>query len=349
MTVRDTIICVDDEEGVLTVLEEQLRRRFGHECTIETASSAAAALDLLDEIEADGDHVAVVLADQMMPGMVGSKLLEVVNERCPDAMKVLLTGQAGLDAVVAAINHARLNYYLSKPWDEAALLLAVDNLLRQFRLARENRALVDQLSTKNFALLEMNRSLEARVYERTQELKDANDRLAELAITDGLTGLYNHRHFHERLALEVERSGRNGKPLALLMVDVDNFKKYNDDYGHPCGDEVLRQLAKVFGEERRVNDLVGRVGGEEFAIVLVETPKSAALAVAERIRRRAEEMPPINIPGEARSARPLTISVGVAGMPEDGTASAVLMAAADKALYAAKRGGRNRVMAAGEG
>ncbi|MBK9069816.1 MAG: response regulator [Myxococcales bacterium] len=149
MSARDTIICVDDEEGVLTVLEEQLRRRFGHECTIETAASAAAALELLEEVAADGDTIAVVIADQMMPGMVGSKLLGIVHERWPDAMKVLLTGQAGLEAVVEAINTARLNYYMSKPWDEAALLLAVDSLLRQFRLARENRALVEQLRTKN--------------------------------------------------------------------------------------------------------------------------------------------------------------------------------------------------------
>lgn len=349
MSGRDTIICVDDEEGVLTVLEEQLRHRFGHECTIETASSAAAALELIAEIEGDGDQVALVLADQMMPGMVGSKLLEIVDRQCPDAMKVLLTGQAGLDAVIASINNARLNYYLSKPWDEEALLLAVDNLLRQFRLARENRTLVEQLRAKNFALLEMNRGLEARVYERTQELKLANDRLAELAVTDGLTGLYNHRHFHERLGLEAERSGRNGRPLSVLMIDVDHFKAFNDAYGHPCGDEVLRRLARALGEGRRVNDLVGRVGGEEFAVLLVETPKAAAIAVAEKVRAAVADLPPLAVPGdEPAPTRPVTISVGVASMPEDGATAEALMFKADKALYAAKHAGRNRVVAAGE-
>ena len=90
----------------------------------------------------------------------------------------------------------------------------------------------------------MNRELEAKVAERTREL-EANSRLAQLAVTDGLTGLYNHRHFHERLSLEVERSERNGLPLSLLMIDVDHFKHYNDRHGHPAGDEALRGVAKM--------------------------------------------------------------------------------------------------------
>ena len=96
----------------------------------------------------------------------------------------------------------------------------------------------------------MNRELEAKIHERTHELAEANARLAQLAVTDGLTGLYNHRHFHERLALEVERSQRSGLPLSLLMLDVDHFKQFNDTFGHPAGDEVLRQLARVLAETR---------------------------------------------------------------------------------------------------
>ena len=90
--------------------------------------------------------------------------------------------------------------------------------------------------------------------ERTHELAEANTRLAQLAVTDGLTGLYNHRHFHERLTLEVERSQRSGLPLSLLMLDVDHFKLFNDTYGHPAGDEVLRQLARVLNDARRANE-----------------------------------------------------------------------------------------------
>ncbi len=243
--VRETILCVDDEEGVLAALRLQLGQRFGHECEIATALSGPEALELLDELESDGERIAVVIADQIMPGMKGVDLLEAVDRRSPTTTKILLTGQAGLDAVVDAINRAHLNHYIHKPWDEANLHLAVENLLRQYRLADENRTLIDTLSSKNQTLIEMNRELEAKVHERTHELAEANSRLAQLAVTDGLTGLYNHRHFHERLALEVERSGRNGLPLCLLMIDVDHFKHYNDQHGHPSGDEVLRQLARV--------------------------------------------------------------------------------------------------------
>lgn len=141
-----------------------------------------------------------MIANQIMPGMKGVELLEIVDRRLPTTTKMLLTGQAGLDAVVDAIDRAHLNVYIGKPWDETALLLAVENLLRQYRLVNENQQLIASLSAKNQALLEMNRELEAKIHERTHELAEANARLAQLAVTDGLTGLYNHRHFHERLA-----------------------------------------------------------------------------------------------------------------------------------------------------
>src|SRR5438445_405881 len=265
MSRKEVIVCVDDEEGVLRVLRAQLGARFGHECQILTARSGDEAVALFDELDRDGESIALVVADQIMPGMKGVELLEIVDRRLPTTMKILLTGQAGLDAVIDAINRAHLNQYIGKPWDETALLLSVENLLRQYRLQHENRQLIASLSAKNQALLEMNRELEAKIHERTHELAEANSRLAQLAVTDGLTGLYNHRHFHERLTLEVERSQRSGLPLALFMIDVDHFKRYNDKNGHPAGDEVLRQVARLLADGRRVNDFCARYGGEEFA------------------------------------------------------------------------------------
>ncbi len=217
MTERETILCVDDEEGVLHALRQQLTARFGHECEIATATSANEALELFDELERDGEHVAVIIADQIMPGMKGVELLELIDRRSPTTTKILLTGQAGLEAVVAAINRANLNHYLPKPWDEASLRLAVENLLRQYRLTEENQRLIATLSAKNQALLEMNRELEAKIHARTHELAEANSRLAQLAVTDGLTGLFNHRHFHERLALDVDSSGPNSQPHSHLI------------------------------------------------------------------------------------------------------------------------------------
>ena len=345
MTVtREVILCVDDEEGVLSVLQQQLDARFGHECEIATALSAADALELIDEIEQDGEPLAVIIADQIMPGMKGVELLEKINRRSPLTTKILLTGQAGLDAVISAINRANLNQYISKPWDEAGLHLAVENLLRQYRLTAENRQLIEDLSAKNQALLEMNRELEAKVSERTHELAEANSRLAQLAVTDGLTQLYNHRHFHERLELEVERSLRNGLPLSLFMIDVDHFKHYNDQHGHPAGDEVLRQLARLMSSGRRANDFCARYGGEEFCVVLVDTQKLTAAKVAERLRERIHSHP---FPRrEAQPGGALSVSIGVATFPDDADSSEALVRAADKALYVAKREGRDCVVLA---
>jgi diguanylate cyclase (GGDEF)-like protein len=341
---RETIICVDDEVGVLSALEQQLQARFGHECEIALAQSGYDALELIDELRSEGEPVAVVIADQIMPGMKGVDLLEQVHKRSPETAKILLTGQAGLDAVVHAINRAELDQYIPKPWDEAGLRLSVENLLRTYRLEVENRRLVNDLSAKNQALLEMNRELEAKISERTHELAEANSRLAQLAVTDGLTGLYNHRHLHERLTLEVERSARNGLPLSILMIDVDHFKHYNDHHGHPAGDELLRQLSRIMRDGRRANDFVARYGGEEFAVVLVDTPKLTAAQLAERLREQVGEFPFAH--ADDQPGGKLTISIGVASFPDDAPDGVRLVRAADAALYEAKRGGRDCVVLA---
>jgi diguanylate cyclase (GGDEF)-like protein len=343
MSRKEVIVCVDDEEGVLRVLRAQLGARFGHECQVLTARSGDEAVALFDELTREGESIALVIADQIMPGMKGVELLEIVNRRLPTTMKILLTGQAGLDAVIDAINRAHLNHYIAKPWDETALLLAVENLLRQYRLQHENQQLIASLSAKNQALLEMNRELEAKIHERTHELAEANARLAQLAVTDGLTGLYNHRHLHERLTLEVERSQRSGLPLSLLMLDVDTFKQFNDTFGHPAGDEVLRQLARVLTDTRRANDVVARYGGEEFAVILVDTAKFTAAKVAERVRERVAAH---DFSDAAQKAGKISVSIGVATFPDDGADAEGLVRAADTALYAAKRAGRNRVVLA---
>jgi diguanylate cyclase (GGDEF)-like protein len=342
MQQKEHILCVDDEEGILTALRQQLGARFGKECEIEVAQSAGDALELIAELEKDGESLAVVIADQIMPGMKGVELLEEVHRRSPGTTKILLTGQAGLDAVVSAINRAGLNHYIAKPWDEPDLRLAVEGLLRQYRLHRENVRLLDDLNERNKDLEKMNNALESKVAERTRELAEANARLAQLAVTDGLTGLYNHRHFHERLALEVERSGRNGLPLALFMIDVDHFKRYNDRYGHPSGDEVLRQVARLLAEGRRVNDFCARYGGEEFAVVLVDTPKLTAAQVAEKLRQRIAEHGFPNADAQAGGA--VAVSIGVAAFPDDAGDPEALVRAADAALYRAKAGGRNCVV-----
>lgn len=186
------------------------------------------------------------------------------------------------------------------------------------------------------------RDLERQVAERTQALVEANQRLVGLSLTDGLTGLANRRHFDEVLAREGDRSRRDGRPMSLLMLDVDWFKYYNDQYGHPAGDVVLCQIARILLESvRRPGDLAARYGGEEFAVILPGLDVHDAEGMAERIRARVEALAITHAHG--LSGR-VTISIGVAEMDlDDAHGAETLVGRADAALYRAKAGGRNRV------
>ena len=160
------------------------------------------------------------------------------------------------------------------------------------------------------------------------------------AIFDGLTRLHNFRYFQDRVGHEVKRVGRYGSSLSLLLVDADDFKHFNDTRGHLAGNVALRRLARVLARSVREVDVVARYGGEEFAILLPNTPKLAALQVAEKVRQAVEKA---GIGREGNeSARPLTVSLGVASVPADATNAETLIEKADQALYLAKSLGKNR-------
>lgn len=173
-----------------------------------------------------------------------------------------------------------------------------------------------------------------------EKLRKSQATLEELAIHDGLTGLYNHREFYQRLEAEMERAKRYRDPLSLLMMDIDHFKAFNDTYGHQAGDSVLRALSALIRKEIRSVDHVARYGGEEFAVILPQTPSADAFAMAERLRNSIVTQA-ININKE--QVVNVTVSVGVAAFPEDAKSRDDLIAAADQALYTAKHAGRNRV------
>jgi diguanylate cyclase (GGDEF)-like protein len=162
-----------------------------------------------------------------------------------------------------------------------------------------------------------------------------------MAVTDGLTGLYNHRHFQERLGHEVERVGRGGEPVSLLLLDIDHFKKINDAHGHPFGDRVIRALAAELQRIARRVDFTARYGGEEFAVILVGTDRRGCRTTAQRVLKAVRAL---RIPQEA-GAFSFTVSVGAATCPGDAATREELVRCADQALYAAKEGGRNRAMA----
>jgi diguanylate cyclase (GGDEF)-like protein len=162
-----------------------------------------------------------------------------------------------------------------------------------------------------------------------------------LAVTDGLTGLFNHRYFQDRLERGITRARELGKALTLLMIDIDYFKQYNDLNGHIAGDVALREMAAILRKWVKREDTVARYGGEEFAVVLFSTDGAGGERVAERLRREVEL---VEFPNEqVLPGGQLTISIGLADFPVESEDRAGLIARADKALYVAKRTGRNRV------
>ena len=215
----------------------------------------------------------------------------------------------------------------------------------EIRDGLEITSLADEYNKMVERLRSAYESLEDKVRERTAQLNELNKKLEILSITDGLTGLYNHRHFYERLATEIARAARYNHDLSLIIIDVDFFKHYNDNHGHLAGDIVLKGVADCIKSGVREIDITARYGGEEFAAILPEVDKKGALAFAERIRNVVASHPFSK--KETQPNGNLTISLGVATFPEDTAANdSALIQMADNAMYKAKEMGRNRVVAA---
>lgn len=203
---------------------------------------------------------------------------------------------------------------------------------RELRQARENALEIQKQATE---------SLEQRVHERTKELEDLNQRLEELSDTDQLTGLKNRRFMDRILNEEFARGARYGHNLAILLLDIDHFKSFNDTYGHLIGDDCLKEVARGIQKGLRwPSDRPTRYGGEEFCILLPETSIEGALTVAERIRENVE-----NLQFKVKDKEvPVTVSIGIAAMvPKADEAYTDMIAKADEALYSSKENGRNRV------
>lgn len=339
-SVRPIVVCVDDDRGNLAALERVLRNR----CTVLLASNG---LEALDHVHANPD-VACVLADLRMPGLAGAELLARVAEIRPHCRRAVVTGYPEAPDLIAAINAGHLHYVITKPWKLQDLLQVIEQLVHLYRLERDNARLVAELRLANTQLRDHERVLEAQLDARGREISAATEQLAEmgqqidaLTLRDGLTGLYTHRAFQERVREEVARALRYGQPLAILIVDIDGFASVNYDLGYQVGDEILHRIAAVLREDDSpdrpgVSDVIARYSGEEFVLLLPETAKGAALLKAERLR---DAVAIAEMPG----GRTVSISVGVACLPEDAADPEGLLTAAEAALRGAKRGGPGRV------
>ncbi|PLY06320.1 MAG: diguanylate cyclase response regulator [Desulfuromonas sp.] len=310
----DRILVVDDESSLRLVLSEVLEEE-GYQ--VKCAANATEALDIFQEQPFD-----LIFCDIVMPGISGIELLKNIKQDYPQTEVIIITSHASLETAITALRTGAYDYLL-KPFESLDLIASLaSRALAKVQLERENRRLVEELREKNSAL------------------EEANALLHELAIRDGLTGLYNHRYFHDAMITETHRSQRHNHVYSLLFMDLDDFKLYNDSHGHPKGDTLLRNLTELVSGRLRRSDVLARYGGEEFVVILPETTKDIARDLAEDIRKIIAEHP-----FEGRDSQPqskVTISIGVATFPEDGKTPTAIITAADDALYEAKRKGRNK-------
>jgi two-component system cell cycle response regulator len=303
--IKPSILLVEDEPTTRLLMLRQLTRA-GYD--VEAVHNGTEALAMLKK-----QFFPLLLTDWDMPEMNGVALCKAVREMPLEGYvyTILLTAREGKAHVIEGLA-AGADDYLTKPPDDSELQ------------ARLNTG--------------------RRILKLEQSLRAANRQNHLLSITDALSAAFNRRHLMERLPQEIERAGRYGRPLSIVLCDVDHFKKVNDTYGHQAGDDVLKAFAKLLmSTTRKAIDWVVRYGGEEFLIVLPETSVAGAIDVAEKMRVAVAAHPFATTDGTFE----VTASFGVAGydsvQPQEGTRVDRLIASADLCMYRSKETGRNRV------
>jgi len=248
------------------------------------------------------DNYDVVITDLKMPGMNGIEVIKEAKQINEDICIIAITAYPSVKSAVEAMREGAYDY-ITKPFDIEEIKLVV-------RRAAERYFLLKEAGQKEF--------------------------YRELAISDGLTGIYNHRHFHEVLPREIERAKRYSQPVCLLMIDIDDFKKYNDTHGHLAGDKLLMNIARILIATTRDVDIVFRYGGEEFVVILPQVGKQGGVNSAKRILKLIKQKLSV------------TVSIGVTSFPDDEVYKNELINKADSAMHQAKKLGKNRVCAFGE-
>ncbi|HMK07649.1 MAG TPA: diguanylate cyclase [Anaerolineales bacterium] len=296
-----TALVADDDSDFRQLLARRARRMG---LTVVEVDDGAKALEAVA-----GQPFDVLVLDVYMPGATGLDVFQAARRTQPEIQAILLTGSASVETAVEALRQGAYDY-LTKPLESLATFeLALTRALEHRHLLREN----------------------ARLFLEVQRL----------AITDPLTGLFNRHKLADVLETECERAVRYGRPVSMIMMDLDDLKVVNDTYGHPGGDVILQKVAESIRNHIRRLDLPTRYGGDEFLVVLPETSLADAERVAERIRHEV---------GKLRAGTlPISVSVGVVEWGQGHRSSQEFLTAADRALYEAKRRGRGSIVVAAAG
>ncbi len=303
---KDRIMVVEDSPIVNRVYREIMERhRFDYQIVAEPTVAMSAIGDFMPDL---------ILMDAQMPEIDGFELTGMIRaeKRFSNIRIIMVTSDQKTESYLRALQIGASDF-ITKPFNE-------EILLARMRVHLNNKRLYDDLATA------------------FGELRALKNKLERLSTTDGLSGLYNHRHFYELFLAETERAKRDGSPLAFLMCDIDHFKKFNDTYGHLVGDNVIKAVADTILGVCRAYDVVARYGGEEFAVLSPETDMEGIAQLAERIRTAIEAMEVVS-EGEILKVT----SSGGYGVWDGNESVKDLIKRADEALYESKKGGRNRV------
>jgi len=267
---------------------------------VDMASCGEEALEMVRASTYD-----LIVTDLRMHGMDGLQVIKEVKNIDPGIDVIVMTGYASVNSAVESMKAGAVDY-ITKPLNTDQIRLVVK------------------------------KNIERRDFQRLASEREFYKILSSI---DGLTELYNYRYFHQHLQMELEREKRYNRPLSLIMLDIDDFKDYNDQYGHPVGDLVLKNLASILKTATRGCDVICRHGGEEFAVILPETDKKEAATVCERIRQSVERNSMLD--AEGNSIGNIRITIGLASFPVDADNKNNLIEQADKALYRGKESGKN--------
>ena len=304
MNLPKSILIIDDSETVRAQIARELQSAALCEQVFQ-ASDGIEAFKLLLSTPID-----LILCDIEMPRIDGFKLLGMIssNKKLQDIPVIMLTGRGEQELKVRLLGLGASDY-VTKPFDASELVARV--------------------------------KVQLKIKTLQDELKRSNEMLKQLSNTDPLTHIFNRRYMMEMLTKEMQRAHRKGSHLSLVMIDIDHFKRVNDQYGHQAGDQVLLSIAALSQSDLRSYDFAARYGGEEFVLTLPETTHEDALLIAERLRQQIQAH---TYTGQLRSLK-TTASMGVATCPADFITSLPdLIREADEAMYRAKAAGRNRVI-----
>lgn len=301
------ILIIDDNESHSELAARRLKKE-GWEVVTTDSNEPNRSFEKYD----------FILLDYSMPQRSGLEVLKLMQDLELRTPVIFLTGHGNEIIASEAIKMGAYDYVVKD-----TQLLYLDRLPSIMREAKSKHELIE---TNRFLI---------------QELKRANERLEKLTIMDEMTGVYNYRFIKTQMEKEIQRSVRYDKDLSICLIDVDNFKSINDKNGHPVGDHVLKTIANQLKEMTRASDFVGRYGGDEFIVIFPDTKLADAVRLAERVRSSIKSLP-ITAHGKTVST---SLSIGVADLiQKDRDCLDKLVEAADRCLYKAKQGGRNKVV-----